>query len=161
VTLVVADTGPIRYLVLTEQIEVLPRLFGRIILPASVIGELTHAGAPPAVSTWARALPPWVEVRRTSVPVPLNDLGPGESEAIALAIELDAAVLLDEAEARSRALRLGLAVSGTVGLLERAAERGMLDLKDALTRLLRTNFRIAPNLIQDALQRDAARRIQE
>lgn len=44
--LVVADTGPIRYLVLIEAIEVLARLYDRVVLPPAVLAELTHAHAP-------------------------------------------------------------------------------------------------------------------
>ena len=67
-------------------------------------------------------------------------------------------MLMDETEARQAAIRLGLPVSGTVGILEMAAERGLIDLPDAFQRLSRTNFRIARDLLQQALKRDAARR---
>ena len=85
-------------------------------------------------------------------------LDAGEAESIALAEELKAdSVLLDEAEARQEALRRGLPVAGTVGVLEKAAERGLVKLKDAFERLSHTNFHIAPELLQQALQRDAER----
>ena len=67
------------------------------------------------------------------------------------------AVLLGEAEGREVALRLGLPVSGTVGVLEKAAERDLLDLPDAFRRLSRTSIRLSPELLQQALLRDAAR----
>ncbi len=86
-------------------------------------------------------------------------LDPGEAEAIALAQELKAdLVLLDEAEGRAEALRLGLPVSGTVGMLEKAADRELIALCGAFQRLSATNFYVSPELLQQALLRDAARR---
>jgi predicted nucleic acid-binding protein len=43
--LVVADSGPLNYLVLIETIDVLPRLFEQILVPTAVYDELTHADA--------------------------------------------------------------------------------------------------------------------
>ena len=157
-TLVVADTSPLNYLVLIEAVELLPRLYQRVVIPRAVYAELTHLSAPAAVRRWVSALPPWAEVR-SAVRVELGGiLDPGEAEAIALAQELKAdALLLDEAEGREVALRLGLPVSGTVGVLEKAAERDLLDLADAFRRLSRTSIRLSPELLQQALLRDAAR----
>jgi uncharacterized protein len=157
--LVVADTGPINYLILINEVEVLSRLYDRVVIPQAVLTELTHPNAPKVVADWARSLPNWTEVRSAACVSPVEALGPGEAEAIALARELSATVvLLDEAEARAMALALGIPVAGTVGVLERAAELGLLDLKSAFDRLLRTNFRIAPDLLRSALARDAQRR---
>ncbi len=157
--LVVADTSPIHYLVLIQAVNLLPRLYDRVVLPSAVFAELTHTNAPTAVRGWATALPEWTEVRAASQVDLSSNLNPGEAEAIALAIELKAdSLLLDEAEGRQEALRRGLAVSGTVGVLEKAAERDLINLFEAFQRLSRTNFYISPELLQQALQRDAARR---
>lgn len=51
-SLVVADSGPIHYLVLCETIGVLPKLYDRLVIPAAVADELTHARTPPAVARW-------------------------------------------------------------------------------------------------------------
>src|SRR5216684_571006 len=53
--LVVADTGPLNYLVLIEAIDVLPRLFEQILVPAAVYDELAHADAPAPVRALYRA----------------------------------------------------------------------------------------------------------
>ena len=50
--IVVADTSPIRYLVVIGEIEILPALFGPVIIPTVVRDELTHPRAPEAVRTW-------------------------------------------------------------------------------------------------------------
>jgi predicted nucleic acid-binding protein len=158
-TLVVADTGPIHYLVLIEAIDVLPRLYDRIIIPTSVHRELRHPNAPILVKQWTASLPGWAEIRAASRIELLGILGSGEAEAIALAQELQAdSLLLDETEARQEALRRKLPVSGTIGVLEKAAERGFLILAEAFQRLARTNFRMTRELVQQAFQRDALRR---
>ncbi len=61
--LIVADTGPINYLIQIEEIEILPRLIEKVVLPASVQMELLHECAPMAVRAWASNPPVWVEVR--------------------------------------------------------------------------------------------------
>ena len=61
--LVIADTGPINYLILIGHIDILPALFRKVILPAAVRAELDDA--PPAVRDWIAAPPSWVEIRDT------------------------------------------------------------------------------------------------
>lgn len=161
-TIVVADSGPIRYLTVLDAIEVLPKLYDRVILPRRVVEELTHPHAPPAAQDWARSLPAWAEVREAHHVELAQVLDAGEAEAIALAEELQAdLVLLDEREGRTIAAQRGLAVVGTVGILERAAARNLINLRDVLERLVSTNFRIAPAVIQEALDRDARNRRQQ
>jgi predicted nucleic acid-binding protein len=160
--LVVADTSPINYLVLLEHEALLPQLYTRILLPPAVIHELLDPEAPAAVQRWAAHLPSWCEVKRPAAPSPgeeLGHLGAGEQEAIILAAEEHADVLLiDEEDGRRAALARALAVTGTLGVLERAAERGLIDLPSTLTRLLTTSFRVRDELVQAALARDAARK---
>ena len=67
-------------------------------------------------------------------------------------------LLLDETEARQEALRLGLPVSGTIGVLEKAAERDLVNLPEMFSRLSRTSFHISRELLTQALNRDAERR---
>ena len=66
--------------------------------------------------------------------------------------------LLDDRKARDAATRRALRVMGTVGILEQAAIRGLLDLPDVCARLRATNFRIHDAILQSALARDAARK---
>jgi len=66
-------------------------------------------------------------------------------------------VLLDDLEAREEAGRLGLAVMGTLRVLELAAERGLLDLPTAIAQLAATSFHLPSQLVQEMLTRDAAR----
>ncbi len=65
---------------------------------------------------------------------------------------------MDEAEGRREAERHHVRVAGTLAVLEQGAQRGLLDLPAVIERLRQTNFRLSPNLIQKALDRDANRR---
>ena len=130
--LVIADTGPVNYLVLVGHIEVLPPLFGKVILPSVVRDELTDAGTPLIVQNWIAHPPAWVDVRlTTSDPdaVGLRGLDAGEAAAIALAMQLKADLLLmDDREGAIAARRSGFVVTGTLGVLALAAERGLVNL---------------------------------
>jgi predicted nucleic acid-binding protein len=91
--------------------------------------------------------------------VSLPDLDPGEHDAIILALHLKAdLVLMDEREGVEEARRLGLTVTGTLGVLDRAAERGLIELAPAIAHLRQTNFRVDPGLLDRLLAADARRR---
>jgi predicted nucleic acid-binding protein len=152
----VADTSPLRYLVLIGAIEVLPRLFERVFVPEIVHAELRHAHAPATVRRWAEAVPSWITV----VPMPtvqdadLRFLDAGERAAIALAAEICADFLLiDERAGVAAARARGLEVTGTLGLLERAAQRGLTDLPTAFAALKATNFHVRQELLDALLAR--------
>ena len=50
---VIADTGPLRYLIAIGHIDILPKLFKTISIPTAVHEELRHSSAPPSVRAWA------------------------------------------------------------------------------------------------------------
>jgi len=158
---VIADTSPLRYLVLIDHQAILPALFGRVVIPPAVVEELQRPRTPAPVRAWMAAPPAWVEVRAPRLPlltltVPL---GAGEREAISLARDLHAdMVLMDDLEARAEAERHGVAVMGTLRVLELAAERGLIDLPTAITKLEATSFHLPRALVQAMLSRDATRK---
>jgi predicted nucleic acid-binding protein len=129
------------------------------VAPAAVISELLHSGSPLPVHAWATKPPQWLEiVSPSSIDTTLN-LGAGETEAIAVARELNAELLLlDERKATAVAQRLGLHVAGTLNVLALAAERGLLNLGAAITDLRQTTFRVPTKLVDELLKRDAQRR---
>jgi predicted nucleic acid-binding protein len=159
---VVADTSLFNYLILIDQIALLPALYGRIVIPPAVLyEELLHFDSPPRVRAWAASLPAWLDVRQVAgaPDVDLQHLERGEQEAIALAQELQADLLLmDDKDGRQAAEQHSLTVFGTLGVLERGAEQGLVDLPEVLTRLLATNFYASARIIQELLARDAARK---
>ena len=152
--LVVADTGPLNYLLLIDAIELLPKLFEKVFAPAAVRAELLDPEAPAIVRAWAAQPPEWLDVRPVSSVIDdpaWRALDAGEREALALARMLSAElVLMDDRAGVAVALRQGLAVTGTLGVLDLAARRGLIDLAAAFTRLRTTNFRYRSE-IMDAL----------
>jgi predicted nucleic acid-binding protein len=147
---VVSNTSPLNYLVLIDHQEILPALFGLVLIPEAVWHELRSPAAPQPVKAFLDTWPSWLERRIVSqVPQDLQQLDPGEQEAIALAQSVGASlVLLDEKKGRQAARDLGLVVTGTLGVLDLAARRGLVDLVDALKRLERTTFRTTPRLLR-------------
>jgi predicted nucleic acid-binding protein len=153
--LVVSDASPVRYLIAIDAVHILPELFSKVIIPEHVIAtELQGRRTPAKVKEWASHPPSWVEVRKPAKPESL-ELHAGEEQAIALALELGTPILLDEKETRDVAQRKGLVVIGTIGLLELAASKSLVNLADALKALQETNMRVHPFLIQSALKRQA------
>jgi len=88
--IVVSNTSPVCYLLLISQIDVLPTLFNRIILPQAVREELLSEGAPTVLQTWIAQPPAWLEIKYvvTKFDVELDRLHLGEREAIVLAERL-------------------------------------------------------------------------
>ena len=68
--LVVADTGPINYLVLVDAVDTLPKLFDEIVVPVAVYDELTHAEAPAVVRAWIAQAPAGSKFGRTLIKTP-------------------------------------------------------------------------------------------
>ncbi len=159
-TVVVADTSPLNYLILIEAIDVLPRLYGAVVVPRQVIAELTAAEAPDSVRAWASSLPAWIDARDAAVgDEDMKHLDLGERAAILLAeSQPDALLLIDETAGRIEASRRGIRNTGTLGVLRAAASRDFVDLAVALGRLLDTNFRVSTDLVSDLLAEDAERR---
>jgi predicted nucleic acid-binding protein len=125
---IVSDTTPLNYLVLIEAVELLPRLYQRALIPPAVRDELTRPRAPETVRLWIAQPPSWLEVVTPSfAPDPaLSHLDDGETQAIALAMEYQAELLLlDERDATIAARERGLTVTGTLGVLD----RDLLDYK--------------------------------
>jgi predicted nucleic acid-binding protein len=152
--LVVADTSPIFYLLSIGHIDLLPRLFGKVLVPDAVHKELCHPAAPPVVRDWVARLPGWAEVTQVeAIDDPaLQPLGAGERAAISLALSLRAdLILIDERKGTAVALGKGFDVTGTLGVLNLAARRGMVDLADSFARLKCTNFRCRQEIMDELL----------
>jgi predicted nucleic acid-binding protein len=150
--IVIADTSPVNYLILIDEIHLLHELYGRVILPAAVFEEMQRPATPEKVRAWAANRPEWVEVRAPSTPSLTLNLGDGEREVITLAEELRADLLLiDDKKARQVAGERNLVVIGTLAVLATAARRNLVDLPKAIERLMGTSFRASSAVIKSLL----------
>jgi predicted nucleic acid-binding protein len=141
--IVVADTSVILNLCCVRESDLLPLLFREVLVPPEVAGEFQRLAA--EVSRFkGLQLPSWIRQQAcSSVPESLRveGLDPGETAALALALEIGAdAVLVDERRGHEVALQLGLIPLGLISILLRAKAGGHL-------------LRVSP--ILDALRRDA------
>jgi len=137
----VSDTSPILNLAAIGEVGLLESLFGQVSLPVAVdreIGRLqasdsrfAHVSQPAFVVVWP--------VQNTSLAAALKlQLHAGEAEAIALAIEHGARLLVDEHRARLVAAKLGVPTLGCLGILMEAKRRGLIPAIRPLLKKLET-----------------------
>lgn len=125
--IVVSDTSPITNLLRIGRIELLRDLFQKVIIPETVYSEIaTIEGQRTALTSRD-----WINVVSVTNLQLLNrllvSLDRGEAEAITLAVELSANILLiDEAKGRNEAENLDLEVTGILGILIRAKEKELI-----------------------------------
>jgi predicted nucleic acid-binding protein len=151
---VVSDSSPLIALAAIDSLDLLRALYGSINIPDEVFNEVVVRGRYPAT---AIANTPWI-IRRTVKDVQqvaqFRDAGldHGESEAITLALELPASLLLvDELAARKIARQLGLAITVVVGVLIDAKDAGLIvAIKPLLGKLVAAGFYCSPRLIAQA-----------
>ena len=151
---VVADTSPINYLVLIKQIDLLTRLYTRLLIPPAVLAELNHPLTPNPVRDWASNPPNWLEILSPKNSLTLAQLDLGETEAIALATEMHAEVLLiDEQAGRQEAVRRGLRVAGTLSVLDEADQAGLVSFDQAVAELQKTTFRLSQSVLSEIMKK--------
>ena len=157
-TAAIADSGPLICLARINQLELLPRLFTKILVPPEVWDEVTvrgkdHPGAyEVSLVTWMTIQAPDPQLVK-----PLSILvDAGEAQAIALAQTTDdCTILLDDARARKIAHRLNIKQIGTIGLLLRAKRRGLVEtIRPHIDALVENGIYIRKELI-DAVLKDA------
>jgi predicted nucleic acid-binding protein len=152
--IVVADTSPINYLLLIQEIDILPKMYGKVVIPRAVHEELQRPVAPEIVRAWISQAPAWLEIRipNSAPDSSLAKLDPGERDAIMLATELRAdQLIVDDREGRKQAEERRIPVIGTLGVLKEAATLGLLDLRLSVERLQTTSFHIAPEVLRSLL----------
>jgi predicted nucleic acid-binding protein len=129
------------------QLPLLQALFTSLLVPPSVAKEIA-----PSVPAQ-----PWIVERGLGGPIPHSileaELGPGETEAIGLALEIRAEqFLVDEREGRHLAQRHGLHVIGTLGVLLAAKRKGLIPaVRPQIEALVQNNFWISPHLVETTL----------
>ena len=134
--LVVADSSPLNFIIRLGYVDSLPRLFEAVVIPPQVAEELSQPRTPKAVRDFMARPPAWLTIRSPMHIETILGIDPGEAAAISLARELKADLLLvDDREGRNAAAKRNIPVTGTIGVIERAAHRGLLDLPEAFRRL--------------------------
>jgi predicted nucleic acid-binding protein len=144
---VIADSSCLIGLSKIGKLQILHDLFGTVLIPEKVYQEVVVSGrGRPGAEEVKNAS--WIETRtvqnQLAVRVFQLHLGGGESEAISLAVECAADFLiLDDLKARQIAEELGLSVVGTVAVLYKSSEKGLLgeEMQTVLERLHQAGFR--------------------
>jgi predicted nucleic acid-binding protein len=152
--IVVSDTSPLTYLHQIGRFSLLTSLYGEVVIPPAVERELKQAGSIHEGLDWSvlRVIAP----RSTDMVASLGAaLDLGESEAIVVASEIHADLLLiDEANGREIARKMGIRLTGLLGLLLESKSRGFLPtLAAELDRLQQvTSFRIRLEVRREVLR---------
>lgn len=122
-------------------------LYGEILVPEAVYIELVHPRGPDVVRERISGSPSWMKVEASSSdaeelslpegnPRDIKELDPGEREAILVAVREETSLLLiDERAGRAVARKLGVTVTGTIGVLGAAAQKGLVDPAEAVRDL--------------------------
>ncbi len=155
---IVSDTSPIINLAIIGHLDLIPRLFHKVILPQAVFDEIVLDGAGlPGAEEIRQAT--WVEIKACQntalISLLSQELDPGESEAIALALEIHADfILMDEDLGRRIALRYHLQPLGVLGILLRAKSEGFIAaIKPCMDDLIQqAGFFIHTKLYLDVIQ---------
>jgi predicted nucleic acid-binding protein len=155
--IVVSDTSPICYLLLINHINILQVLYNVVIIPQTVADELSAFESPSVVKNWIAQPPDWIQIQplKTRHYIELGKLDPGEQEAILLAEELKAdLVILDDKAARQIASERGLRIIGLLGIVKDAARASLLDLETTFEQLQAVGFWVTPILLERLLRDD-------
>jgi predicted nucleic acid-binding protein len=143
---VVSNTSPLLYLHQLGSIDLLPALYAEVLVPMSVVDELSAGRAAGHDVPNVTALP-WASVVSSPTLALLalaTDLGRGEAEAIAIAHERNALLILDDGLARRHARLIGVNLTGTLGVLLKAKAAGHIpQLAPLVARLTELGFRLA------------------
>ena len=154
--MIISNTSPIYYLQQLGRLDILRDLFGRVVTTPQVRDELDAGQAQGLDVPDINALE-WIDVRSVSVPPFLDligDLGKGESSILALAVEHPGSrLIVDDHLARDVAEDQEIKVTGTLGVLLLAKERGLIERIDGVMRqLLQHGFRCSRTLQTEILR---------
>ncbi|MEX2594727.1 MAG: DUF3368 domain-containing protein [Anditalea sp.] len=143
--IIVSDTSCLILFYKIGQFELLHKVFGHVIITETVFQE------------FKRPIPKWIQVinPRTNLYLGLQGfLDPGEATSISLATEFKGSLLIiDESKGRKVAKELGVAITGSLGVLVTAKNRGIIDaVKPVIEKIKQTNFRLSDNLINKVFQ---------
>ncbi len=143
---IISDASCLVLLQKINALDILRQVYGEITTTPTVAAEVRFS------------LPDWVQIRQAISEAEISKLAllvdPGEASAIALAMETsDATVILDDLKARKLAIKLGLDVTGTVGVILRAKDSGVIaEIRPLMFAIRKTNFRLSKEVENEALR---------
>ena len=150
--IVICDNSALSALAEAELLDLLPQLFGFVMIPEAVRRECSHPHAPQALRDWINEEPRWLQIAADPVTslMETRGLGTGEAAAISLAWECGntSKLILDEKRGRRIAQMLGLPLIGVIGIIGEAALRGWLDFDEAVTRIQGCGFHVSEAVIE-------------
>lgn len=137
---IVSDT--ICFIILTNigELDLLEKVYGEVLTTPEVVAEFEEK-----LPVWIKVKSPTDKYRQRIIELQIDK---GEASAISLAIETaDSLLILDDEKARKFAVKLGLEVTGTLGVIVKAKLRGIIpSVKPLLDKIERTNFYVSPEL---------------
>ena len=143
---IIADSSPLISLAILERRNLLLELYSDIYVPQAVFNEIAKPSKPHALILTEFCQDRVIDVKnQMAVAMLINDVDVGEAEAIVLALEIGVMdILIDDAKGRRAAKLKGLQAIGTIGVLLRAKQRGLITL-------MRNHIRIGQKLYTQAL----------
>lgn len=157
--MIVSNTSPIYNLSTIGQLDLLRQLYGVIYIPQAVLTEITNVGNTDSSALIVPTLD-WIkpltcgDLNLVQTLRQVNKLDLGESEAIALSLQLKAErLIIDERLGRKVALSFELKITGVLGVILAAKNKGLVSSIKPLLNLLitRTGFRLSQALYFQAL----------
>ena len=150
---IVCNAGPLISLARIGRLDLLPSLFGEVIVPRAVYREITGDGSLPGAGDLAQA--GWLKIAEiqdsSGVARLLSSLDAGEAEVLILARELSATAAIDEKRGRRIAEELGVSQTGTVGILLSAKKEGLVpSVRSLLDELSAKGVRLSSRLYTEA-----------
>lgn len=155
--IVVANTTHLIGLASIQRFDVLNHVFGDIIIAQAVHDEIMNTGGRKKTAQHEVSTSAWLHVKsvqdRLAVDVLLDELDLGEAETIVLAREINADwVVMDEKKGRQKLSQMGINKIGTLGILIKAKEIGLLSiLKPELEKLQKNGFSLSQTVIESVL----------
>ncbi len=146
-TLVITDTSCLIVLSRIGALDLLHRLYRTVIVTDVIAAE------------YGEPLPEWMEVRRVANIAYQRlleaSLDAGEASAIALAIETgDVLLVVDDLKARREAARLNIPMTGTLGIIFKAKENGVIsEIAPLIAAMEQAGFRVAPAIVDELLRK--------
>lgn len=152
---IITNTTPILSLLKINKLDLLKELYGKVTVPSAVYQEIEKGKKKPYYQDLKQVA--WIEIENIKNPDSrafFVDLDDGEAEVLILAKEQNAdLVVMDEIMGREYAKQLGFNLTGTLGILLKAKDKGLINsLREILTELIEKGTWLNPKLISKVIK---------